>query len=278
MTTRSFDPEAWIDLLQLPDADRKVVVETFPDPESSPDGWRHLEAARTVLTAGIPGTDPAAPIPVAPDGTSALSAVHVVLASLPEVVAFHRSRGVPDDVTAETLSLVGDPAVRRDAEGRIEGLDTSGWFLWRFRGMLYRVGVLSVIPVRLGLAPDSERYYDARDEHPAAPGHRRGEAALSIHLPPGAGLRPDAVRTSIDRLGPAFRSWFAPDPGPRIGTCGTWALDPSLRADGCHSSEIAVRRRSPTGVPLRSQPRPRSARTASTARHERAQMSGLVSR
>ena len=224
----TIDFDESLDWLGLQHDHRDLVVRTFPSPDADPDRWWVLERMHAVLSNGMPSGDPEIPLPRFDHLglVGMLFPLHLLVTVVPNIVRFHRERGVPTSVTRPTLDVAGE--LREDDRGRLT-IDTSGWFLWRYRGLLYQVGVLRVIPVRLGEAPDSETYYKGADEHPRAPGHRRGDPALSLHIPAGTALDPRSVKSALDAMRPAFASWFAPDGPPRIGTCGSWLLDPQLR-------------------------------------------------
>lgn len=225
------EPRDWretIGMLGLDRDDADLVVRTFPDPDRDPERWWLLERLRSLIVDGMPAGDPEVLLRRFDEcgvlGT--LFPVHVVASVVPEVLRLHRDRGVPLEVSRSTLAL--GKVLARDDSG-VPIIDVSGWFVWRYRGLLYQVQTLRVIPVRLGEAPDSEAYYRDTDQHPSAPGHRRGDPALSLHIPAGPPLRSEDVRSALHAMAEAFASWFSPDEAPRIGTCGTWLLDPQLR-------------------------------------------------
>lgn len=224
-------------LLGLEHDDEDLVVMTFPDGDLDADRRWVLDRVRSAIAKGMPGEGPAVPL-LRRDELGVLGTLfplHVLASAIPEVNRFHVEHGVPPDVTAATLD-VRSVLSRTDAD--LPVVDTSGWFLWRYRGLLYQVQALRVIPVRLGEAPDSEAFYRGADEHPRAPGHRRGDPALSIHIPARTTLGPDEVRSALDAMASAFATWFSPDGPPRIGTCGSWLLDPQLREYLDESSNI----------------------------------------
>ena len=217
-----------IGMLGLDDGDEDLVVRTFPDPDADAERYWLLERMRSLIVAGMPAGDPAVPLRRFDEfgvlGT--LFPIHVLASVVPEVLRFHVDHGVPIAVTRSTLDL---RSVTTRSDRGLPVVDVSGWFVWRYRGLLYQVTTLRVIPVRLGESPDSEAYYRDADEHPRAPGHRRGDPALSLHIPAGTPFAPEDVRSSLDAMNDCFASWFSPDGAPRIGVCGSWLLDPQLR-------------------------------------------------
>jgi hypothetical protein len=225
-TTEDWDLS--LGMLGLESEDRDLVRSTFPDAHADPDRWWLLERVHAVLADGMPSGDPAFALRRL-DHVGVLGVLfplHALVTVVPDLVRFHEDRGVPAEVTGATLNI--GSAITHDGRG-LPLVDTSGWFVWLFRGLLYQVGVLRAIPVRLGEAPDSEAYYDAADVHPRAPGHHRGDPAVSIHIPPDTRLTAQGVRSALEAMASVFAHWFAPDAAPRIGTCGSWLLDPQLR-------------------------------------------------
>jgi hypothetical protein len=155
-----------LEMLGLDRDDADLVTRTFPDRDADSDRWWMLDRMRSAIADGMPGGDPAVPLRRMDDhgvlGT--LFPLHVLAAVVPDALQFHRDHGVPASVSRTTLDVTS--ALSRDDAG-VPIVDTSGWFLWRFRGLLYQVEALRVIPVRLGEAPDSQAYYEDADEPPA---------------------------------------------------------------------------------------------------------------
>jgi hypothetical protein len=100
----------------------------------------------------------------------------------------------------------------------------------RFFGFLYQVGRLEVIPYRLCTHPEAGPLFWYDDETIArlGRGFQKGAVALSIHVPPGDPLTPEACDESFRRLQTAFIGVYPGDP-PMVATCTSWLLDDQLR-------------------------------------------------
>jgi hypothetical protein len=147
--------------------------------------------------------------------------VCVYVMVLPVVLAYHRTRGIPADVSRRTLADLGrQMAVHRRRYGT-GGLVTPDWLSLHFRGELYQLGRLQFERARLGSRTSAAVRAEGR---PAA----EGDACLSLHIPDFCGpLTPDAVDRSLARAGGFFARYF-PEHDARIATCHSWLLDPQL--------------------------------------------------
>ncbi|HVE90733.1 MAG TPA: hypothetical protein VNE62_00315 [Actinomycetota bacterium] len=99
----------------------------------------------------------------------------------------------------------------------------------RFSGLLYQAGPLTVIPYRLCVHPEAGPlfWYDEQAADALGPGFRRGDAALSQHVPRGASLSAEACDLAFELMSQAFTRYFA-DQVPRVVTCTSWLLDEQL--------------------------------------------------
>ena len=129
-----------------------------------------------------------------------------LVATAPDLAAFHRSRGVPAEVSARTLTELGQQAwVHRRTSGGF-GLHTYGWLPVAWSGSLYWLGRLQF---NLELLADGW--------------------VCSTHIPESGPLDPKAVDRSFDQAGGFFARHF-PERGVRDLWCCSWLLDPALAA------------------------------------------------
>jgi hypothetical protein len=125
--------------------------------------------------------------------------VAVFLTLLPDVLDYHVGRGVPEDVSWETLADLGDKTV---VHRRLFGTGGTKQYMVQqsFRGVLYRLGRLQFT--------------------------RHGGGALEVHIPDGGPLLPE---DSYARAAAFFPRHFPDDRRPElILTCRSWLLDPQL--------------------------------------------------
>ncbi|MGW5731922.1 MULTISPECIES: acyltransferase domain-containing protein [Streptomyces] len=177
----------------------------------------------TVRDMGKPGAGPLyVPLPVELGTLGAYFPVYVFVATLPYVRAYHRSRGIPDDVSRRTLADLGrHMAVHRRARGG-PGLLHPEWNSLHFRGELYQLGRLQFQRAVLG-----ERMGGAV----AAAGHcaGRGDPCLNLHITDFRGpLSPESCDRSIVLAREFFARHF-PEERYETAICHSWLLDPQLK-------------------------------------------------
>ena len=155
--------------------------------------------------------------------------VHVILVSLDSIRRYHASIGVPDDVSTETLGFVGRAMAEYRAAHGHAGIQLSRWDWLRFSGTLYQVGRLTVIPYRLRMhrAAGPLFWFDDAAAEILGPGYRRGDPALSLHVPANDPLEPAACDASIARMRTAFSAVYPGEP-LCVATCTSWLLDEQL--------------------------------------------------
>jgi len=147
--------------------------------------------------------------------------VYVFLAALPHVRAYHRARGIPDEVSRRTLADLGrNMAVHRRRTGEA-GLAEPYWLRLHFRGLLYQLGRLQFERARLGGRT-------GRGVAAAGMPLTTGDPALAVHVPAFYGpLAPDACDASFSRARDFFARHF-PDERYAVATCHSWLLDAQL--------------------------------------------------
>jgi hypothetical protein len=133
----------------------------------------------------------------APDG---FVSVWPFLAAVPAVRAYHRGRGIPDDVSLDSLRGLGLGLAESRRELGRRGFNKAWWLTLHFRGALYRLGRLQ---------------FNRSDDGPG------------IHVPGDGPLDPAAVDASLARARAFFPRHF---PGERNAPfwCRSWLLDPQL--------------------------------------------------
>jgi hypothetical protein len=147
---------------------------------------------------------------------------YVFVAALPHTRAYHRSRGIPDEVSRRTLADLGrNMAVHRRRYGRA-GVQSPRWLTRHSRGELYQLGRLQFERTRYG--PWNSRTLAAAglDLAPGTP-------CLNLHIPDFLGpLSPEACDRSLALAVEFFARHFADEPY-RAALCHSWLLDPQLR-------------------------------------------------
>jgi len=160
---------------------------------------------RDLGVLGLPTifADPTRDWPVLPlaDGPAARCVyLPAFLTTVPQIRAWHRDRGIPDEVSWATLADLGrQMAIHRRTFGVI-GTDTQWWSAIAWNGSLLDLGRLQVE----WLTPDT----------------------VGLHIPESGPLAPDAVDASLDRARLGWPAWFGTKPVQ--AECISWLLDPQL--------------------------------------------------
>ncbi|GAA3822588.1 acyltransferase domain-containing protein [Streptomyces phyllanthi] len=148
--------------------------------------------------------------------------VYVFVAALPYVRAYHRERGVPDEVSRRTLADLGRGLVLHRRRYGVGGLVTPEWFALHFHGEMYQLGRLQFQRWRLGDG-DVARFARVGLEL------RSGEPCLNLHIPDYRGpLSPEACDRSV-ALAREFFALHYPDERYESALCHSWLLDPQLK-------------------------------------------------
>jgi hypothetical protein len=134
-----------------------------------------------------------------------------LIANLPRLLEQHAQRGVPETITAATISALGGVmGTHRHITGR-PGVGSLQ--LWspplRFRGAEYQIGRHSFTRARLAFGD-------------GVSGH-----VLMVHVPPIGPLDADASEESIAEAARLFGRWY-PDEPVSAFVCTSWLLDPQL--------------------------------------------------
>jgi hypothetical protein len=197
------DAKQVLERLGVDEIDRAACLAARPDPGLHPEHWWIGGRVYLDLLAKMgcsPATDgymgwPGLLASVGPVGRYLY--VWVFLAALPDVRHFHLERGIPDDVSWQTLAQLGGELAQRRRVHRIGGLMATWTQPLVFRGATYRLG---------------RHVFD------------RGRGGLNVHVPEGESLDPEASLASFDRARRFFPRHFPEEPITEFG-CHSWLLD-----------------------------------------------------
>jgi hypothetical protein len=142
-----------------------------------------------------------------------------LVATAPEIRAFHVSRGISPDISQATLADLGRNVwIHRRTHGTF-GLETHEWLTLHWRGALYQLGRLQF---DLGRIDPSSRWARALPESV-----KGGDWAPGVHIPEAGALEIEAASASLDQLKPFLNKHF-PEVDARVVHCRSWLLDPYL--------------------------------------------------
>jgi hypothetical protein len=200
--------------------DRSEMLAARPTPAGSPHLWWLLERAHRQLLDAMGRIEPMLSWPdLSPALGPAGFYLHpwTLLSALSSVRAFHRRRGVSDEVSWATLADLGrHMALCRMRLGR-GGLAEGSWLTVHFRGVLYQLGRLQFERTRMPL----ERLRDV------LPGATKQLPALSVHIPASGPMSPQLCDDSFARAPEFFARHFPEDDYP-YAICTSWLLDAQL--------------------------------------------------
>ncbi|WP_375423250.1 acyltransferase domain-containing protein [uncultured Friedmanniella sp.] len=201
----------WLDRLGLRPDDRSDLEAVLVQVRDAPDQLAVVDRLATALR-GVVGRFPGEPdrdlwpdfdVSADPYGVGVLPLLALV-ATAPDLVAFHRSRGVPEEVSAQTLTELGQQVwVHRQTYGSF-GLHTYWWVPVAWSGSLYWLGRLQF---NLELLPTGW--------------------VVSTHIPQSGRLDAAAVDDSFARAATFFPRHFPERPATDFW-CHSWLLDPAL--------------------------------------------------
>jgi hypothetical protein len=241
----------WLARLDVAPEDAADVLQTMPAPQHDPELWWLLERSHHLLAHGLAsrGNNPDSlpPLPAA----LALFPVHVILVSAEAIRRLHQEFGIPDDVSWETLSHVGRAMTAYRKNHGKAGIHLTRWDWLRFFGWLYEVGRLEVTLYWLRTHPEEAGplfWYGDETADRLGPGFRRGDPAISVHVPATDPLTPEACDESFRRMRTAFARAYPGEP-LRVATCTSWLLDDQLAEYLPADSNILAFQRRFTFVP-----------------------------
>lgn len=215
----------WLTFVEVPDQDIEEVISTTPSPESDPELYRILQrgAAHLISFMGqIEYPTKFAALKDFNDPQYRYFYVQLLAACLPFTREYHRSIGIPEEITQATVADLGrNVRVHRKREG-VGGLGVMWWLMLHFRGMIFQLGRLQFEFQHVGES--------IADSINAAGGDANKEThALSIHIPDFMGpMDHDACTESIASAIEFFSKYF-PDWHVHYAVCNSWLLDPHLK-------------------------------------------------
>ncbi len=212
--------------LHVPGDDLEAVLSVWPDPTSDVELCWLLERCHARFVASMGDGDAFIECPSLPRDLGLQGRcfwVFVYAATVDATRAYHRSRGVSDDISWATLADLGQQMVIHRKRRGSTGLDLQWWLVSHFVGALFALGRLQfhLYHLRRGLAGPA--FWPDSDE----PGFRKGDAALGIHISAIGPLAPTACDESFARAR-SFVSDHFPEHDFRVGTCTSWLLDEQL--------------------------------------------------
>lgn len=220
MTLRTaLSPEQTLDILDIAPEDRAECLELITAP-ASPAVERVLDH----LAARLGSADDSNPeFGTAEVPVGEMDWLGAMVRFVPEVIAWHQCRGIPEETTLATLADFGrNMAINRRVHNRF-GMDTYKWLNHVFSGRIYQLGRLQYL-IHQPTAP--------------IPGVADGEWILGVHIPEGGGLGAEAVNDSLAQAGAFFAGHF-PEKPVRTANCESWLLDPYLAGHLDPASNIA---------------------------------------
>ncbi|WP_234021462.1 acyltransferase domain-containing protein [Streptomyces sp. 142MFCol3.1] len=163
--------------------------------------------------------------PTFPESAGALGRcfhVYVFIAVLPHVRAYHRERGIPEDVSRRTLADLGRHVAVHYRRAGTPGLLFPWWIALHFHGELFQLGRLQFQRARLGRRTGRAVAEAGLDLGP-------GDPCLSLHI---TDFRGPLTPAACDRSLALARDFFArhfPDERYEVAMCHSWLLDPQLK-------------------------------------------------
>ncbi len=177
------------------------------------EAWWLLERCYAALISADSPERPPWPAPWVTDAAfTRYFHLYVFLAAVPDVLAKHRARRVPEEITWATLGDVGLQVAHYHARNGVYGFDGAFWVFNHFRGDLFQLGRLQY---ELDTADFTARTFE------------QGDPIVDIHIPAIGPLSPDACDASLSTARAFFADHF-PETPYRYGTCESWLLDEQL--------------------------------------------------
>ncbi|MFD2082725.1 hypothetical protein SAMN05421678_111173 [Actinopolymorpha cephalotaxi] len=212
--------------LAVPHEDIDELTALVPSRERDPRVWRFLEYCTRLVVSRMGAVTPEVPFPELSPAMGAVRRyfyVYVYLAALPQVRAFHREHGIPDDISRRTVADLGRVLADHRFWYGTGGLDTelASWLTGHFRGMLYQLGRLQFQRVTLGNRTGKAIIAAGQPYGP-------GDPALAVHVPATYGpMTPAACDRSFAMARDFFGRHF-PEEQYDIAVCYSWLLDDQL--------------------------------------------------
>lgn len=209
--------------LRIQPEDADGILATRFTPADEPELWWLLQRCHQTLVASMGDLDWSwlrwPHLPTELEAKGRFFYVHVLLASIPTVLAYHEKRGIPADVSWATLADLGRQlGIYRRIHG-VGGLGVQFWFSLHFRGLIYDMGRLQFNRGRIDFADDAIASTGAP--------FTKGDTALGVHIPESGPMTPQACDESFRRAREFYDRYF-PEERYRYAVCSSWLLDPQL--------------------------------------------------
>lgn len=204
------------------------MVAAMPTPSTHPEAWWLLERLYDALVDESGRAEPPWPAPQETgDPLTRYFHLYAFLAGVPHVLALHGARGIPEDVTFETLQDVGLQVAHYQTRKGLPGFDGAFWVWKHFRGNVFRLGRLQ---------------FDPSDKVVGA------EPLLDVHIPAIGPLDPRACDDAFARAREFFAKHY-PETPLRRAICRSWLMDDQLAGHLPESSNIVRFQRRFTSLP-----------------------------
>lgn len=208
-------------------ADRADTLAARPDPEAQPELWWVLCRIYWDMLANMGRGEPVTGFKGWPGLPASLGApgrhlyVWLFLAVLPDVRRFHLERGIPDDISWDTLTVLGRAMDEVRTLTGLSGLSSVGqWGVpIRFRGADYQLGRLSFNRGEFSVLG------------------RTNSHVLNVHIPPLGRLDASACDDSFAQARAFFLRHFPEEP-VAFFICHSWLMDDQLAAYLPESSNL----------------------------------------
>lgn len=141
-------------------------------------------------------------------------------AALPDTLAFHRTRAIPDAASRAILADLGRHLRIFQQTFGHTGLHVQNWFSLHLRGLIFDFGRLQANLERLDVP--------AAELRAAGVPVVTGSVVAGIHIPDSGPLRPAEVDASLRRVGPFLARHFPDLPPVSVARCTSWLLDEQL--------------------------------------------------
>jgi len=214
---RGDEAAALLDKLEVDEPDLSAIVEALPEHELQPELWWLLERAYHRELSGIgrwhAATGPWPSLPPELGIQGRCFWVFVFLAAVPAIRRWHQERGIADAVSWMTLADLGRHVGLYRRRNGSTGFGGQFWLSLHFRGALYALGRLQFLPYQLRTGPGGPLFwYDAADAERLGAGFRRGDTALSVHIPEAGPLTPATCDESFQTAKVFFADHFLTSP------------------------------------------------------------------
>jgi len=144
----SVSPDA-LDLAGIDPLDRADVLAALPNSQTPPEWLWLLERAYDAVRTDIGHAEGMRLMPSLPTGLGVRARcfwIAVFVSAVDDIRRWHRSHGVPDEISRETIADLGRHVRLYRQRNGVTGLDTHWWISLHFRGGLFALGRLQFQP------------------------------------------------------------------------------------------------------------------------------------